>query len=144
MDFDAGALAAAAVAARKMSYSPYSEFAVGAALLSEDGRLFTGCNVENVAYTPTSCAERTALVKAVSEGARRFVAVAVAGGPAELGEDDLLPLCTPCGVCRQALFEFCPPLTPIILARSATEYEVHTLGELLPMGFGAADLTKAD
>lgn len=140
MEFDAGKLAAAAIEARQMSYSPYSHFAVGAALLAEDGRMFTGCNVESAAYSPTSCAERTALVKGVSEGVRRFVAVAVAGGPTALGTAEELPLCTPCGVCRQMLFEFCTPDTPVVLARSYTQYEVHTLGELLPMGFGPADL----
>ncbi len=92
-----------AIEARKMSYCPYSGYAVGAALLCEDGSVYTGCNIENAAYTPTNCAERTAFFKAVSEGKRDFKAIAVAGGSSELTE------CYPCGVCRQVMAEFCAP-----------------------------------
>lgn len=139
MEFDAKQLAAAAIKARTMSYSPYSRFAVGAALLAESGKLYLGCNIENAAYSVTNCAERTALFKAVSEGERRFAAIAVAGGPAG-AQGGLLPLCTPCGVCRQALFEFGGSSLPVVLAQSETEYQLKTLAQLLPMGFGPANL----
>lgn len=139
-DFDAKALAAAAVEARKMSYSPYSHFAVGAALLAESGKVYTGCNIENAAYSVANCAERTALFKAVSEGERTFRAIAVAGGPAENDGHKSLPLCTPCGVCRQALYEFGGDGLPVVLALGGGEYRLETLGTLLPMGFGPKDL----
>lgn len=139
--FDAAALAAAAVAARQSAYAPYSRFAVGAALLAEDGRVFTGGNIENAAYSVCNCAERTALFKAVSEGARRFVAIAVAGG-AESCAKDALPLCTPCGVCRQALYEFGGEGLPVVLARGGGQYEIQPLGALLPLGFGPENLKK--
>lgn len=138
MNFNAKQLAQAALQARQSAYVPYSHFAVGAALLAEDGTIYTGGNIENAAYSVCNCAERTALFKAVSEGARHFVALAVAGGPA--GQTAPLPLCTPCGVCRQALFEFCPPAMPVVLAQAEDEYQIKTLEELLPMGFGPANL----
>lgn len=140
MHFDAAALAAAALAARGASYSPYSRFAVGAALLAENGTVYTGANIENAAYSVANCAERTALFKAVSEGARRFVAIAVAGGPAGQPGGEGLPLCTPCGVCRQALYEFCDENLPVVLAMGRGQYQVHTLGALLPLGFGPQNL----
>ena len=93
----------AAVKARKMAYAPYSGFFVGAALLTKDGKVYTGCNIENASYTPTNCAERTAFFKAVSEGERAFEAIAVVGGKGE----ELSELCAPCGVCRQVMTEFC-------------------------------------
>lgn len=139
--FDAAALARAAVDARRLSYSPYSHFAVGAALLAEDGTLYTGGNIENAAYSVCNCAERTALFKAVSEGRTRFTALAVAGGPAGANEADL-PLCTPCGVCRQALYEFCGDALPVVLAHGNGQYRQLTLGELLPLGFGPKDLEQ--
>ena len=116
---------------RQMSYTPYSHFRVGAALLAEDGTVYTGCNIENAAYTPTNCAERTAFFKAVSEGQRHFAAIAVCGGP----EDGELKYCPPCGVCRQVMAEFCGRDFLIFLAKSGTDYETHTLGELFPEGF---------
>ena len=124
-----------AVEARKNSYAPYSDFHVGAALLGKSGRVYTGCNVENAGYTPTNCAERTALFKAVSEGEREFAAIAVVGGKgAELAE-----FCAPCGVCRQVLAEFCDEDFRILLG-TPEKYSAHTLSELLPYSFGKADL----
>ena len=125
----------AAARARELSYSPYSHYRVGAALLTADGRIFTGCNVENAGYSPTNCAERTAIFKAISEGARDFAAIAVMGG---LGET-LDAACTPCGVCRQVLAEFCEPTMPVILG-SPEEMRVMTLGELLPFAFTKKNL----
>lgn len=123
----------AALEARKLSYSPYSGFAVGAALLCKDGSVFTGCNIENSAFSPTNCAERTAFFKAVSEGKRDFVKIAVVGGKA----DDEIPEnhCPPCGVCRQVMKEFCSPDFEIIMAKNANDYNVMTFAELLPASF---------
>lgn len=135
----ARALIRQAFAARRFAYTPYSHFQVGAALLGEDGRVFTGCNIENASYTPTVCAERTALFKAVSEGERRFSAIAIVGS--REGEQNRL-ITSPCGVCRQALFEFGGPDLIVILARSEEDYLTTTLGELLPYGFGPANLTE--
>ena len=127
-----------ALEARKMAYTPYSHFQVGAALLTEAGRIYRGCNIENAAYTPTNCAERTAFFKAVSEGERDFKAIAIVGGAEDATEFDW---CAPCGVCRQGMEEFCDESTfEIVLARSAEEYEIYTLGELLPKGFGPHNL----
>lgn len=129
------ALMAAALAAREYSYSPYSGYRVGAALLGSDGRVFTGCNVENAGYTPTNCAERTAVFKAISEGTRAFTAIAVVGGSG----DTLDAACTPCGVCRQVLAEFCSPDMPVILG-TPEEIRVLTLGKLLPFAFTQKNL----
>ena len=126
-----------AFAARKMAYTPYSHFQVGAALLTEKGGIYRGCNIENAVYTPTNCAERTAVFKAVSEGITEFDAIAVCGGPGEAEPEDF---CTPCGVCRQALYEFGGPELTVIMARSEDDYIVTTLGDLLPYGFGPANL----
>lgn len=123
----------AAARARKMSYSPYSGFAVGAALLCEDGSVFTGCNIENSAFSPTNCAERTAFFKAVSEGRRDFAKIAVVGGRADLATPEYC--CPPCGVCRQVMKEFCKPDFEIIMAKSGDEYKIMTLSELLPASF---------
>lgn len=123
----------AAARARKMSYSPYSGFAVGAALLCEDGSVFTGCNIENSAFSPTNCAERTAFFKAVSEGRRDFEKIAVVGGRADLATPEYC--CPPCGVCRQVMKEFCKPDFEIIMAKSGDEYKIMTLSELLPASF---------
>ena len=131
-----GRLCETAVAMRQMSYVPYSHFRVGAALLTADGEIFTGCNIENAAYTPGICAERTAIFKAVSEGHRSFAALAISGGP----EDGELQYCAPCGVCRQVMAEFCGRDFPVYLAKSGTDYEEHTLGELFPFGFSADNL----
>lgn len=123
----------AALAARERAVAPYSDFLVGAALRAEDGRVYTGCNIENAAFTPTSCAERTALFKAVSEGVTRFTDIAVVG--ARRGEVNTL-VTAPCGVCRQALFEFCGPDLNVIMARTPEDFIERSLGELLPFGFG--------
>ena len=124
-----------AVKAREMSYSPYSNFRVGAALLGLSGKVYTGCNVENAGYTPTNCAERTALFKAISEGEREFLAIAIVGG---LG-DTLNDFCAPCGVCRQALSEFCDKDFRFILG-NPNEIKVVTMEEILPYSFGKGDL----
>ena len=126
-----------AVEARKLAYAPYSDHKVGAALLGKSGKVYTGCNVENAAYTPTNCAERTAVFKAVSEGEREFSAIAIVGG---LGEN-LSELCAPCGVCRQVLAEFCELDLRVIMG-TPDNVKVSTLGELLPFSFGKADLEK--
>ena len=127
-----------AINARKLSYSPYSHYQVGAALLSGDGQVITGCNIENAAYTPTNCAERTAFFKAVSDGCRDFRAIAIVGSP----EGDILTrYAYPCGVCRQVMMEFCNPSDfQIIVAKSEDDYIVKKLQELLPDGFGPDNL----
>ena len=122
-----------ALEARKKSYSPYSHFQVGAAILTEDGEVYTGCNIENAAFSPTNCAERTALFKAVSEGKRKFVKIAIVGGR----EGEVVDYCPPCGVCRQVIREFVNPKQfQIILAKSETQYKEYTLSQLLPEDFG--------
>ena len=126
-------LAEEALRMRVMAYAPYSKFLVGAALLADDGRVFTGCNVENAGYSATNCAERTAFFKAVSEGVRGFKAICIAGGPEGAKE---LDFCPPCGVCRQVMSEFCGGDFEIILAKSPDEYKFFTLDELLPERFG--------
>lgn len=128
-----------ALLARKNAYVPYSHFAVGAALLADSGRVYTGCNIENAAYSPTNCAERTAIFKAVSEGERRLLKLAIVAGNDALGTP-LPAIVSPCGVCRQVLIEFAEPEMIILLAKSENDYETHTLGELLPMGFSPKDL----
>lgn len=126
-----------ALAARRFAYTPYSHFKVGAALLAKNGQVFTGCNIESASFSPTNCAERTALFKAVSEGVQEFAALAVVGW--KEGET-CTDFATPCGVCRQMLYEFCSPDMPVILAKNEEEMLVMTLGELLPRGFGPANL----
>lgn len=127
-----------ATAARERAYCPYSHFAVGAALLCKNGRIYTGCNIESAAYSPSICAERTAFAKAVSEGEREFTAIAIVGG--KQGEI-CRELCPPCGVCRQVMMEFCDPETfLILLATENNEYKKYTLSKLLPFGFGPANL----
>lgn len=130
-------LAQRALEIRQFSYSPYSGFAVGAALLCDDGTIFTGCNVESAAYSPTSCAERTALCQAVSAGHRHFLAIAIAGGPA--GKPPV-SYCYPCGVCRQMLREFDSGKLEILLVKTPEDTTLTTLAELLPHSFSAADL----
>ena len=126
-----------AIRQMEFSYVPYSHFHVGAALLSRRGKIYTGCNIENAAYTPTNCAERTAFFKAVSEGVKEFDAICVVGGK----EGILTEYASPCGVCRQVMMEFCDPDTfQVILAVSREKYEIFPLKELLPMGFGPANL----
>ena len=134
-------LLALARRARENAYAPYSGFAVGAALLGADGRVYTGCNVENAAYPVACCAERTALFHAVAEGAREFTAIAVAGG--RVG-DKAEASCPPCGVCRQALAEFCDLETfRVYLAAPGGGVEETTLGALLPRAFAHANLDKS-
>lgn len=119
------------------SYAPYSHFHVGAALLTGDGRVYTGCNIENAAYTPSNCAERTAFFKAVSEGVQNFAAIAIVGGP-DGHPMDYVP---PCGVCRQVMMEFCEPDSfQVIIARDRDHYQCCLLRDILPMGFGPHDL----
>lgn len=126
-----------AIAAMQYSYSPYSHFCVGAALLGKSGKLYRGCNIENASYTPTNCAERTAFFKAVSEGEWEFDAICIVGGK----NGRLETYSPPCGVCRQVMMEFCDPETfQIILATDETHYTVYTLQELLPLGFGPDNL----
>lgn len=122
-----------ALDARNFAYVPYSGYTVGAALLTEKGKVYTGCNIENAAYGPTNCGERTAFFKAISEGERDFKAIAICGG-----KKDKMPesYAYPCGVCRQVMKEFCKDDFQIIVAKSLEEYEVYTLAELLPHGFG--------
>ena len=127
----------AAFKARSFAYTPYSHFKVGAALLAKNGMVYTGCNIENAGYTPTNCAERTALFKAVSEGVREFDAIAIVGS--KVGEKNTL-VTGPCGVCRQALYEFGGPKLTVIMAKDENDYIVTTLGDLLPYGFGPANL----
>ena len=122
----------------RFSYAPYSDFKVGASLLSEYGDIFTGCNIENAAYSPTNCAERTAFFKAVSKGVRDFQAICIVGGKS----GNVTEYITPCGVCRQVMMEFCNPETfQIILAVDEEHYRILTLKELLPLGFGAEDIS---
>ena len=122
---------------RRKAYTPYSGFKVGAALLTARHEIIGGCNIENAAYTPTNCAERTAFFKAVSEGKKEFLAIAIVGGKGEELED----FCAPCGVCRQVMMEFCDPKTfLIILARSEEDYMIYTLEELMPFGFSGKNL----
>ena len=124
-----------AVEASEKAYAPYSKFSVGAALECTDGTVYTGCNIENAAYSPTNCAERTALFKAVSEGEREFVAIAIVGGMYE----SIADFCAPCGVCRQALAEFCGKDFRVILG-NPDNVKAYTFGEILPFAFGKADL----
>ena len=127
----------AAIEARRRAYTPYSHYQVGAALLTEGGKLYRGCNIENAAFSPTCCAERIAFFKAVSEGETHFSAIAIVAGP----EGELLTPPTPCGVCRQVMMEFCDPETfRILLAQGPEDYRSFTLRELLPLGFGPKDL----
>ena len=126
-----------AVEARNNSYSPYSDYRVGSALLTESGKVYTGCNIENSAFSPTCCAERTAIFKAVSEGEKGFSKIAIAGG--KKGEA-LNETISPCGVCRQVMAEFCKPDFEILLVRSEKEYTKTTLGELLPLAFSSENI----
>lgn len=127
----------AAIEQLPYAYVPYSNFRVGAALLAKNGTVYTGCNIENAAYTPSNCAERTAFFKAVSEGVTEFDAICIVGGK----EGRLTGYTSPCGVCRQVMMEFCDPEQfQIILATDIQNYHIFTLKELLPMGFGPDNL----
>ena len=127
-----------AVKMLQRSYIPYSNFAVGASLMTEEGRIYNGCNIENASYGATVCAERVAFVRAVQEGERDFQAIAIVGG--KKGEAPT-SFAYPCGICRQVMKEFCRENFMIIVAKNQDEYEVSTLGELLPHGFGGDCLT---
>ena len=124
-----------AVEAREMAYAPYSKFRVGAALLAKSGKVYKGCNVENAAYSPTNCAERTALFKAVSEGDCEFTAIAIVGGM----DETIADFCAPCGVCRQVLAEFCDKDFRLVLG-NPDNLKAYTFEEILPFAFGKADL----
>ncbi len=126
---DKNALVRLALEARENSYSPYSSFKVGAALLTKGGKIYKGCNVENGAFSPTNCAERTAFFSAIADGERDFSAIAVVGG-----KDEITEFCPPCGVCRQVMSEFCKEDFEIILFDGG-KIKTFTLGELLPEGF---------
>ncbi len=130
-------LMVAANEARKFAYTPYSNFKVGAALLTKSGKLYTGCNIENSSYTPTVCAERTAVFKAVSEGESDFAVIAVVGGKGE----NPLEFCSPCGVCRQVLAEFCGADFRILLG-NPENFQSYTVDEILPFSFTKKDLNK--
>lgn len=132
-DGEVQTLVKAALQARSMAYAPYSHYLVGAALLAEDGKLFQGGNIENASYGATNCAERTAFFKAVSEGERKFRAIAIAGG---LEGACPVDYAYPCGICRQVMQEFCRPDFQVIVARNEEDYQIYTLAELLPFGFG--------
>lgn len=120
-----------AIKGAKNAYTPYSGFTVGAALLAKSGKVYLGCNIENSAYSPTNCAERTAFFKAISAGEREFVKIAIVGGK----KGDFSDFCTPCGVCRQVMSEFCGKDFVVLLGKDNEEYKSLTLGELLPHSF---------
>lgn len=122
--------------AAKNAYVPYSRYTVGAALLTKDGKVYMGCNIENAAYGPTNCAERTAFFKAVSEGERDFQAIAVVGGK----ELDFKDYFAPCGVCRQVMMEFCDKDFRVLIGKNGEEYLDLTLDEILPYGFSPKDV----
>lgn len=129
-----------ALEAREHAYTPYSHWAVGAALLTKDGTIYQGCNIENAAYTPCNCAERTAFFKAIYDGEREFEAISVVGGPEGQAAPDV---CAPCGVCRQVMREFCDlDDFRVVLGTSAGVARVMSLRELLPESFGPENLGK--
>ena len=131
-------LCRAAIQAMKQSYSPYSDFKVGAALLTKDGKIYTGCNIENASFSVTVCAERTAIFKAVSEGETEFAMLAIAGGKNGKLQGEV----PPCGVCRQVLREFADPTQmTVIVCKSVDDYKEMTLEQLLPESFGPDNLT---
>ncbi len=130
-----GDLIQAAMEARERAYAPYSKYLVGAALLTADGQIYQGCNIENASYGGTNCAERTAIFKAVSEGKRDFKAIAIVGGSRDL-QGTFPDMAYPCGICRQVMREFCGPQFRILVGKSTEEYAEYTLEELLPESFG--------
>lgn len=132
-------LVQAAIDARKNAYTPYSKFKVGAALLTDDEKIIKGCNIENAAYGPTNCAERTAFFKAISDGIMNFKAIAIVGGP-ESEIDVFSGYAYPCGICRQVMREFCSQDFTVIVGKSVKEYKVYTLEQILPDGFGPENL----
>lgn len=128
-----------AVQAMENAYAPYSGYKVGAALLTVGGKVYLGCNIESVSYSPTNCAERTAFFKAVSEGERDFSAIAVVGGK----DGVITGTFPPCGVCRQVMAEFCDPDTFTIILGNQNGYESYTLRELFPLGFNKNSLSES-
>lgn len=132
-------LIALAFESREKAYAPYSDFLVGAALLCENGEMYGGCNIENASYGACNCAERTAIFKAVSEGHRKFEAIAIVGKHARAEQFDY---CAPCGICRQVMAEFCDPKTfQVILPRSSEDFRIYILQELLPLSFTSDSMT---
>ncbi|MBE6587237.1 MAG: cytidine deaminase [Ruminococcaceae bacterium] len=131
-------LVRSAFAAMQNAYAPYSGYTVGAALMTRSGKVYLGCNIENAAYGPTNCAERTAFFKAVSEGEREFSMIAVVGGKG----GKVNSLFVPCGVCRQVMAEFCDGDFEIIVAENEKNYKIFTLSEMLPMGFSPKNITE--
>ena len=136
-EFDRADLVRTALEARGRAYTPYSHYTVGAALLTAEGDIYQGGNIENASYGATNCAERTAIFKAVSEGRRRFRAIAIAGG---MEGQEPVDYAYPCGICRQVMKEFAGEDFRIIVAKSAADYKVYTLEELLPCSFGPENL----
>ena len=134
-------LVKAALEAREMAYTPYSQFKVGAALLTKTGRIYKGCNIENAAYSPGNCAERTAIFKAISEGEKEFSAIAIVGGAKDKKE---LSICPPCGVCRQVINEFvdADEFDVILGTDKVCDMKIFKLKELLPFGFGPKNLAE--
>lgn len=128
-----------AIEAREHAYIPYSGFAVGAALLTKDGKVYQGCNIENSAFGPTNCAERTAFFTAVYQGERDFEAIAIVGGK---GGEPISELCAPCGVCRQVMREFCRDDFKIYLSKGDGTVLTYTLSDLLPLSFSGDDLNR--
>lgn len=136
-EFDIKTLISEALEAKTFAYVPYSKFRVGAALMGKSGKIYRGCNIENAAYSPTNCAERTAFFKAVSEGEREFSAIAITGGDKNKSGE----YCPPCGVCRQVMVEFCDlDSFSVIFANSTTDYKIYTLKEILPFTFRKENL----
>lgn len=136
-EFDIKNLISEAILAKEFAYVPYSNFRVGAALITKSGKIYRGCNIENAAYSPTNCAERTAFFKAVSEGEREFSAIAIIGGDKNKSGE----YCPPCGVCRQVMVEFCDlDNFLVIFANSTTDYKIYTLKEILPFTFRKENL----
>lgn len=128
-----------AIEAREHAYIPYSGFAVGAALLTKDRKVYQGCNIENSAFGPTNCAERTAFFTAVYQGEREFEAIAIVGGK---GGEPISELCAPCGVCRQVMREFCKDDFKIYLSKGDGNVLTYTLSDLLPLSFSGEDLNR--
>lgn len=136
-DFDRALLAQKALEARESAYVPYSHYTVGAALLTEEGEIIQGCNIENASYGATVCAERTAFFQAVSRGKRRFIAIAIAGG---MEGEKPTDYAYPCGICRQVMEEFCGNDFKVIVVKSVEDWREYSLAELLPFGFGGGSI----
>ena len=136
-EIDAAVLIQAALDARENAYVPYSHYAVGAALLTEEGEIFSGCNIENASYGATNCAERTAFFQAVSQGERKFCAIAITGG---MEGEMPVEYAYPCGICRQVMREFCRDDFKVIVAKSVGDFQEYRLEEILPFGFGGESI----